>query len=83
MPQSHSHGLGGCTGESSLFTFPGVGSGGGKREGDSEGSCLLGRGPPGRQALGTGGSSMATGWGKDDGRESASEHLGKVPVPVI
>lgn len=26
---------------------------------------------------------MATGWGKDDGRESASEHLGKVPVPVI
>lgn len=35
--------------------------GGSRKEGDSEGSCLFGRGPPGHLTLETDGSLMATG----------------------
>lgn len=76
---------GDCTqGSSPVFPLPRSKSGGGAAGArDSEGSCLLDRGPSGHQALGTGRRAMATGWGRDDGQESVSEHLGEVQVPVI
>lgn len=86
MPPGHSHGLGGCPGGSSpIFPLPlSRSEEWGRQAGElpKEAAYLAGV-PVGARLWGQVGAQWRRGGGRDDGRESAFEHLGKVPVPVI